>query len=561
MSQSDDLLLELDLPATTPARPVTAPAVSAGPALVTPLTQGRALLLAATDAATLLTAAHATTDMCKAAGIVDTTHPTRTALRGLYFTLLAWFCLLRNMDGLRLALAQRPELVQPLVLPTVAPTAAPAATFGDIVAESAANAAGQGAGSRAGGQLASVGYTSADGYVTALRNGVKQATATEYLATLRSRWGYTPAQIAGLTVQILSETANPHTQGPAQAYTHTPTGPDIFTREREAAVAAAKVIRETADATTLALAQRLVVADSPQAWWEIGWRGVGSITRAELITACGVAPEPKISSTQLARTMDSLRGTHDATMVTVRPTGVKVRWQIGRGQQHAAFVGSEYGRVLAIVDLNADNTLSFDGDATIADEVRDEYSRLCGDEVLRPGDVTAWLQQLLRKQFAAVRSGERYLLAPQHKGAARELCGKIASVWSVGGWVRGRLGDDGVPELGVTYQDVATVIGGIWQGLNTEVVEAEERWVKTVGDAAAKAAKPGVRASTNELERIDGNKPGEGLMARLGQLAIIGAGPLASLRARVVTLRAQVVAALHEANDPTSERFANLDLT
>jgi len=542
-------LLEMDdAPAVAPKAPKAAPAITVAPkALVSPLVAGRALLDAAPDLAALTDAAHAVARVCVAAGIGET-HPTRLALREAY-------------HARRAALA-----AAVLAAPVTPPTPAPAtggldlgAVLGEIAAEGATNATSQASGSLADGTMRIVGFSSAAGYVTALANGTKEPTTSQYLATLRNTYGYTAEQIAALTVTTIHQAALP--EGVGVVVDNRVNGVDIFARQRAEHIAAAKLVRDTADATTLALAQRLVVADSPDAWWEIGWRGVGSITRAALVAATGsvtLAPDPKISSTQLARTIDLLRGTHDAAQVATRPRGVKVRWQIGRGAQHAAYVGAEYGQVLAIVDLHSDNTLTFDGDVTIADEVRAEYSRLCGDEVLRPGDVTTWLQQVLRQSHGAVRSGERFLLAPQHKRAARELCAAVAAVWSVGNWTLGRLGDDGVPELGVTYQDVATVIGGIWQGLANEVTEAEERW--SITDATATAKKPGVRACVNELERLDGTKPGEGLQARLGQLAIIGEGPLAPLRARVVALRACVKAALDEANDPTAERFANLEL-
>jgi hypothetical protein len=587
-------MIELDLDDTATTTPevrasapaVAAPAITAPPVAESPLVIGRALLTGAPTVVALKAAAHATTDVCVAAGITDKDHPTRAALRGLYLATVVWFTLMRNLAGLRTAIEQRPELVghgfPPHAAPVVADELTPSvmsleAQLGVAATEGAANADTHGAGSLAAGSMRGVGYSDAAGYVRALQLGVKAGTATSYQQTLRSQYGYTDAQIAALTVTIIPEGDLPVGAG----ITHTPAGKSVADMTRAeaqahfaalnparaaataAAAAAAQVIRETADAATVALAQRLIVDDSPLAWWESGWSGAGAghITIAELTAACGEAPDAKVNSTQLARTVDSLRGTHDASMVAVRPAGVKVRWQIGRGKQHAAYVGAEYGTVLAIVDLLNDNTLSFDGDATIADEVRAEYARLCGNEVLRPGDVTAWLSQVLRKRFGAVRNGDRFLVSPMHKDAARELCGKIAKVWAVGGWVRGRL-VDGVPELGITYQDVATVIGGLWQGLSDEVTEAEARWVKTVADVKV-GAKVGLRAAQNELDRLDGVKADgtDGLRGRLNELKLIGEGPLAPLRARVVALRVAVKAAWDDASDPTSQRAMLLDMT
>jgi hypothetical protein len=108
---------------------------------------------------------------------------------------------------------------------------------------------------------------------------------------------------------------------------------------------------------------------------------------------------------------------------------------------------------------------------------------------------------------------------------------------------------------------VATVIGGIWQGLNDEVIEAESRWAKTVADA--KLGKVGLRAAQSELDRLDGVKADgtDGLRGRLNELKLIGEGPLAPLRARVTALRVAVKAAWDEASDPTSQRAMLLDMT
>jgi hypothetical protein len=570
-------------PPATPPAPPSAPSAPAKPsALASLLAQGCDLLDAATTEAALDEAARKVAALCEAA-LISKEHATRVSLRERYrarkaaIQRTAWLALfaalwVRIWGSLRDAIEERPALVvRPIVAPTqrqAIPVVRPEASglpLEQTLTSMAAPVTGTSSGSLRDGTMRGVGFNSAAGYVTALANGVKQATAAQYVGTLRGTYGYNDAQIAALTVTIIPETSVSSGAlladgGPAKV-THD--GPDIFKQRRIARAEAAKHVKATADATTLALAQRLIVDDSPDAWWEIGWtgHGAGNITRGELVAATGsdeLAPAAKVNSTNLSRTMDSLRGSHfDCDMVTTRPQGVKVRWQIGRGKQHAAFVGAEYGRVLAIVDLNSDGSLTFDGDATIADEVRDEYHRLCGDEVLRPGDVTAWLSQVLRRNYCAVRSGDRYLVSPKHKAAARELCSKLAAVWSVGGWVRGRL-VDGVPELGVTYQDVATVIGGIWQGVAAEVTEAEERWAKTVTDAGAKPV--GARACATELTRIDGEKPGEGLVNRINTMGMIGEGPLKALRDRVAALRAAVVEAQSKVND-TDARFAALELT
>jgi hypothetical protein len=254
-------LIELDLdvaPAVAPVARTVAPVVTqAPPVAASPLVQGRALLTKAPTVEALLQAAHTATAVCVAAGITDKAHPTREALRALYFATVAWFCLRRNLAALADAIAERPSLVRPTVAPVAAPVAAPsghdlAGALGAISAEGASNAAGSGAGSMAGGQLAYAGFTSAAGYVTALANGVKAGTAESYRATLRSRFGYTPEQLAALQVTIIAESALPVGAG----ITHAPTsGVSVADMTREQARAHFAALNPAAKAQAAVKAQ------------------------------------------------------------------------------------------------------------------------------------------------------------------------------------------------------------------------------------------------------------------------------------------------------------------
>jgi hypothetical protein len=429
-------------------------------------------------------------------------------------------------------------------------------TLGSIASEAQDNASVASLGSMAGGQLRGVGFADAAGYVGALAHGVKQATADGYLSMLRGAYGYSDEQIAALTVTIIAETELPVDANPT---IHMPTGPDIFTQRREAAAQ----LRRTADGATVAFAQQFAVdgATDPTAWWEIGWEGHGSITRSELIAACGRAPEPKVNETQLGRTMDSLRGTHDCALVTPM-SGERRRWQIGRAAQHNATVGAEYGRVMAIVALLPTGELRYEGDTDICAEVRAKFIELTSAEVLRAGDVTAWLSHALRYQYGARKSAHNYLVPPERREAARELCTKVASVWARGTWVHGYLNaETGEAEIGKYVTDVASILGAILVAASAEVATVEQAWSKTVDDAKAKGNKVSARAAAGALARLDGDKPSDALLARVTSLAgVLGEGPLAPLRARVAALRTAMQRALDEAADTTSARAAMLEL-
>jgi hypothetical protein len=243
-------------------------------------------------------------------------------------------------------------------------------------------------------------------------------------------------------------------------------------------------------------------------------------------------------------------------------SGERRRWQIGRAAQHNATVGAEYGRVMAIVALLPTGELRYEGDANICTEVRAKFVELTSAEVLRAGDVTAWLSQVLRYQYGARKSAHNYLVPPERREAARELCTQVASVWSRGSWVCGRLNaETGEAEIGKYVTDVASILGAILVAASTEVATVEQAWSKTVDDAKAKGNKVSARAAAGALARLDGDKPSDALLARVTSLAgVLGEGPLAPLRARVAALRADMQRALDEASDTTSARAAMLEL-
>lgn len=63
-----------------------------------------------------------------------------------------------------------------------------------IAAGGAANAAVTGIGSQRGGEMRGVGFSTRDGYVAAIRNGVPGHTYQQYLTTLRTSYGMTSAE-------------------------------------------------------------------------------------------------------------------------------------------------------------------------------------------------------------------------------------------------------------------------------------------------------------------------------------------------------------------------------
>lgn len=110
-----------------------------------------------------------------------------------------------------------------------------ASDLASITTQAASNAAGQTAGSLADGTMRYVGFSTADGYVTALRNGVKQATADSYKSTLRNAYHYNDAQIAALEITIIPENASSGALAGNGPLVIIPEGPNVFEARRIAA--------------------------------------------------------------------------------------------------------------------------------------------------------------------------------------------------------------------------------------------------------------------------------------------------------------------------------------
>ena len=383
----------------------------------------------------------------------------------------------------------------------------PAADLGGIAAESASNAAVSGAGSLRGGQLAGVGFTSKEGYITAIRNGVKAGTHASYLTTLRTRYGLTTADIAALNLPgPMVESALPVGDGMA----HVPAGhvegsAGIFDRQgaaRAFKVGDAPVEYQALKPADLKAEKLVAVARSEGNGVVIAWNGRRSLKRADLAAAL-----EKINASDLMLRANSARAQAGRTVGALNALGYVVRaerrvvvkagdttavptydarWTIGR-MNHAvsAEVYSQpdgsttpaeapLGKRVLQVTLT-DDALSFVGDAQLAQNILDGYQTRLGEELYQSGDITTWLGGILRKHCDSIAFGALGWYVPaKHAARASEICSAVASTGFGTGWV--------LPGLPVTDSDMLR--DGILRGLTDEVDGLMDRL--TTERAAAK---------------------------------------------------------------------------
>lgn len=311
------------------------------------------------------------------------------------------------------------------------------AELAGIASEANANANAGTMGTIAGGQMRGVGFSSADGYVRALANGVKLATAEEYKRTLRSAYSYSAEQIAALTVTIIPENDLP--VGPG--ITHIPVGPswaDMTPAQRRAM---RKVGEETRTKVKALLSEGQLIAGAVAAGsaLQVSWTGAGTTTLGKVRAALAEigrehdAPTAPSAVRHAGRAVDSLRSSEIDTARlpgAELPNGTKAQWVVGdKLGGKAVQVGEGYNKAKLIVSLSDSDVLTFEGDTHLAAKVRAHYETATANEVLKSEDLTSWLGGVLFSSHYAVKRGHLWYVPGGYADAARLLTETIGKLW------------------------------------------------------------------------------------------------------------------------------------
>lgn len=289
----------------------------------------------------------------------------------------------------------------------------------------------------------------------------------------------------------------------------------------------------------------------------VGWTGRREATRAQLRAVLATAeapadwaPKSKSAKAQLGAAVGKLsreglipRVARDVTEQE-RRRGVSARWIIGTANMTGQ-AGDALGRIALTVEL-VNDAPRFDGDATLAAEVRAEYDRLTDGELYAAADVTAWLAHTLREHMGAVRLGGQYYVRAQHAALAERLCQALADgSASYKGWGADWL----LPALPVATS--AQLRAGLARGLITEardVLDDLERQRETA--RKAKREDIGTRAAATLLGRL------RTVSERAAQYAVIlGAEHFGTIRQEI----AAALAIVEPLCDDTSQRGAMLE--
>jgi len=624
-SENREDLLELDLD-TAPSKlstnqaPKAAPAITKPAPVVSPLAAGQALIDGCVTFPELQQLAGRFNDAKSVDGKWFASLPDATkeqirlawrarrhmfllaVLRRVWATLWGFFAT-ANLRGN----SEAPEVLAVLAEPVAPPQPASEASslveaLGNVSHESQTNAATQASGSLAAGSMRYVGFSTAAGYVQALANGVKAATAESYKNTLRSQYKYTAEQIAALTVTIIPE----HTGLVGKGIVHTPTIDTTNLRgdalrkvwndaqkTDSAKAAEAKAAAEKAEqdaekervliAGLVATREGLCISPGEA---QKGFKIPAAAFRAALGEKFShLAPNIRTDKAQFGEVMRSLRGNGLVTFSITKshtdtdwPADVVTRYSVGRldGSTNLDTMGPK----VLVADLckvstdEAGNKLPkpyyeirfTGGEEDVRERVKAEFERRTTGELLTTTYLGQWLKNnVLRKEYHAIKWGGFWFVPgdEQHTAPLTELLTLLVE------------GTDGTSLIGRDVGVGSTTTNSRWsRGIARTLLADLARIVKAFDGNIAAAQKRAREAAIEEKLDEAGQElavrrakaspeAAHGRLKELQKLTTMIEGYKALIGDEYETVIAQIRTlrtAVEDCMDDTSLRAANLEL-
>lgn len=349
------------------------------------------------------------------------------------------------------------------------------ATIESTLANLIAPVTGSTSGSQTDGTMRVVGFSDAQGYVTALANGTKQATADSYVHTLRTRYGFTDDQIAALTITIIPESTVASGALAADGVTTvTHEGPNVFEQRRldrgltaNARIAPAQVFpaatatppaAPTFDRGLLPRDQilRTLVEESPgivltmsRAERRSTHHSLASVRAAYVAAGCEhMAPRRKSDKRQFGEVMRSLNTSETrAWSVTRRdmarvnqdwPSDLVARWCVGTldGSDSLGSLGEKV-LIADLVETAHGSEIRFTGGSDVLREkVESAFATRCGEMSLNATDLLTHLRdRVLPEYFHAIDcAGAIYVPGNSDRlsiliNAIRPIMSRRISIW------------------------------------------------------------------------------------------------------------------------------------
>jgi len=168
----------------------------------------------------------------------------------------------------------------------------------------------------------------------------------------------------------------------------------------------------------------------------IGWDGQGEISHGDLaavLADAGISASLLPKAREPERILGAILGrlaTKDRK-IAKSPRGRGLgdgHWTIATADPEAA-VGESFGRVSVTVTL-CDGEVTTIGETALGSEIGTEYRRCRDAEIYPAGEVTAWLQTLIRDAWGGIRiTGQGWYLRPRYRAVAARLHAVISRRW------------------------------------------------------------------------------------------------------------------------------------
>lgn len=412
-----------------------------------------------------------------------------------------------------------------------------------------------------------VGFNSAEGYIEAMRRGVRPATLDEYARTLRDTYKYRVDETTrDATHYSLLLTKDGKSETVFAAFLADAETPQEQTAQQKAnaehnANAMKQIKANAAKQRAAAQAKTTELVTPPKAEEKVasialtsgqlvagaiaeghgitfGWTGKGDKTHAEMteiVTLAGLPaawmPDVKEPGVQLSRAVKAAAAgefnceqekASDVQVVEERKHAS--RWMlVRRALDGRATVGAKFGDIALVVTLYTDSPipeLVFDdnGDVELQDKVRAEFNARIGSQRYVAADITKWLQRTIKERLGGAKLGSNWYVPRAHRATAERIVSTLDGKWG---------SDWNNPPLPIA--SCAQLAAGLARSLREDVddvlskLEAQRKVARDAGreDVGEKAA------GTFELRFIE-------IMRRIAAYGeLLGEQHVASCRARV----------------------------
>lgn len=240
----------------------------------------------------------------------------------------------------------------------------------------------------------------------------------------------------------------------------------------------------------------------------------------EALAAIGRSIAPRSKRAHLGECMAMLRGTYHVTAET-KGRAKGQRWQVST-RKKSADVGEASAICTLTCVLGADDSLSFEGDATLKKMVEEELNRLISGEIVKGTTLAVYIDGIFA-ELGSVRTLWGWFVPRQNVAVAQTLHGKI------GTWA---------PALPVT--SINAFRSGIRDGLANEIDAMHKKIMEELSTMTP-------RVACNRMAEVDALRE---KITSYGPM--IGTGHVLGLR----TALQQITAALEPLADATSQRGA-----